>query len=65
MRPTGVQQIVLSSGFGRQFGTVYGGDADISHAHALMKFLSEHFESRKTGALDPSSRNNCAEPEAN
>jgi hypothetical protein len=62
-RPNGTQRLVLSSGFNRrQVGFFYGGDADIRVARPLLKFLGEHIESNKSGALDPSLRNECTTP---
>ena len=62
-RPNGVQKIILSSGFNRrQMGFFYGGDADLSVARPLLKFLSEHVESNQSGILDPALRNDCQAP---
>jgi len=62
-RTNGIQKIILSSGFTRrQMGFFYGGDADISVARPLLKFLSEHVENNKSGSLDPALRNDCQEP---
>jgi hypothetical protein len=61
-RSQGVQELVLTSGVARQLGAFYGGDAPISDARALTKFLHEHIESRRSGAQDPAARNDCAEP---
>lgn len=61
-RPNGVQHVILSSAFSRPgFPSFYPGDADISTARALLKFLSEHVENNKLGILNPASRNDCAE----
>jgi len=61
-RPNGVQHVILSSAFSRPgFPSFYPGDADISTARALLKFLSEHVENNKLGVLNPASRNDCAE----
>jgi len=57
-RPAGDQNIILSSSFGHQFGTFYGGDADVTVARELTKFLKDHIE---TGTLDKSERNDCTE----
>jgi hypothetical protein len=62
-RPAGVQNIVLSSGFGRrQMGFFYGGDADPSTARPLLRFLTEHVRSRKSERLPPTFRNDCQSP---
>ncbi len=59
----GIQKIILSSGFNRrQMGFFYGGDADISVARPLLKFLSEHVENNKSGIVNPALRNDCQEP---
>lgn len=60
-RPTGDQNIILSSSFGRQFGSFYGGDADIAVAHNLTKFLKDRIENSKAETLDKSARNDCTE----
>jgi hypothetical protein len=61
-RPAGVQQFILSSRFNRPgFAWFYAGDADVSTARPLLKFLSEHVESNQAGILDPASRNGCSE----
>jgi hypothetical protein len=60
-RPTGDQDIILSSSFGRQFGSFYGGDADVTVARDLTKFLKDHIENNKTGTLEKSDRNDCTE----
>lgn len=62
-RSNGIQKIILSSGFNRrQMGFFYGGDADISVARPLLKFLSEHVENNKSGILDPGLHNDCQAP---
>jgi hypothetical protein len=62
-RANGVQKIILSSGFNRrQMGFFYGGDADLSVARPLLKFLSDHVESNKSGILEPALRNDCQAP---
>ena len=62
-RTNGIQKIILSSGFTRrQMGFFYGGDADISIARPLLKFLSEHVENNKSGIVNPALRNDCQEP---
>jgi hypothetical protein len=62
-RTNGTQKIILSSGFNRrQMGFFYGGDADISVARPLLKFLREHVENNRSGMLDPVLRNDCQEP---
>jgi len=61
-RPSGVQDVVLSSTFAR--GDVpffYAGDGDISSASKLLEFLKDHVEANQMGALDPSLRNDCEE----
>lgn len=60
-RPTGDQDIILSSSFGRQFGSFYGGDADVTVARDLTKFLKDHIENNRTGTLGNSTRNDCTE----
>jgi len=60
-RPTGDQDIILSSSFGRQFGSFYGGDADVTVARDLTKFLEAHIENDKNGTLGSSARNDCTE----
>lgn len=60
MRPEGEQKITFTSGFGREFGTVYGGDAPISAARDLTAFLREQIEQSKAGtSLGKSARNGC------
>jgi hypothetical protein len=62
-RTNGTQKIILSSGFNRrQMGFFYGGDADISVARPLLKFLSEHVENNRSGMLNAGLRNDCQEP---
>ena len=62
-RANGVQKIILSSGFNRrQMGFFYGGDADLSVARPLLKFLSDHVERNKSGISDPALRNDCQAP---
>ena len=62
MRPEGEQKITLTSGFGREVGTVYGGDADISAARDLTRFLREQIEQSEAGtSLDKSARNGCTD----
>lgn len=58
-RPTGVQEIILSSRYGHEFGTVYGGDADVRSAAKLMEFLNHRLPEEKDGMLDNSARNEC------
>ena len=60
-RPSGDQNIILSSSFGRQFGSFYGGDADTTVAQKLTKFLKDRIENGKTQTLDKSTRNDCTE----
>ncbi len=61
-RPAGVQHFILSSRFNRpDFPSFYSGDADLSTARPLLKFLSEHVENNTAGPLDPSKRNGCTE----
>ena len=60
-RPTGDQNMILSSSFGRQFGSFYGGDADTAVAHNLTKFLKDHIENSKSETLEKSTRNDCTE----
>jgi hypothetical protein len=61
IRPEGEQNIILSSSFGRQFGSFYGGDADTSVAHDLTEFLKDHIENAGASLLDKSARNDCTE----
>ena len=58
-RPNGVQEIILSSRYGHEFGTVYGGDSDIRAAAKLMEFLNHRLPEEKDGMLDNSARNEC------
>jgi len=58
-RPSGVQEIILSSRYGHEFGTVYGGDADSRSASKLMEFLNHRLPEEKDGLLDASARNEC------
>ena len=60
-RPAGEQDIILSSSFGRQFGSFYGGDADTAIARDLTEFLKEHIENGGGTALDKAARNDCTE----
>jgi hypothetical protein len=61
-RPAGVQRFILSSRFNRpDLPSFYSGDADLSTARPLLKFLSEHVENNTAGPLDPSKRNGCTE----
>jgi hypothetical protein len=46
-RETGIQELILTDSPHRQM-FFYPGDADISRAKALLKFLNEHVESRAT-----------------
>jgi hypothetical protein len=57
-RTSGVQEIVLSSNQ-HSSGYFYSGDADLGRARDLFEFLSEHVESKGSGNLDPSLRNDC------
>ena len=62
-RGDSVQSIVLSSGFNRrQMGFFYGGDADPGTVRPLLKFLTEHVQSRKSEKLPPTFRNDCQSP---
>lgn len=58
-RPSGIQEIILSSRYGHEFGTVYGGDGDIRSAAKLMEFLNRRLPEEKDGLLDNSARNEC------
>jgi len=58
-RPDAVQNIILSSSYGREFGSSYGGDADLRSAGALMEFLNHRLPEEKSGMLDKSARNDC------
>ena len=58
-RPDGVQKIILSSRYGHEFGTVYGGDGDMRSASKLMEFLNRRLPEEKNGMLDKSARNDC------
>jgi hypothetical protein len=58
-RPDGVQNIILSSNYGHEFGTVYGGDGDVRSAAKLMEFLNQRLPEEKGGMLDKSARNDC------
>jgi hypothetical protein len=60
-RPAGVQHFILSSHFNRpDFPAFYGGDADLTAARPLLKFLADHVENNSAGTLDPVRRNNCS-----
>jgi hypothetical protein len=60
--PAGVQHFILSSHFHRpDFPSFYRGDADVTAAQPLLKFLSEHVENKPAGILDPRKRNGCSE----
>jgi hypothetical protein len=59
-RPSSVQDVVLSSTFNRRdIPFFYSGDADISSAQPLLKFMTEHVWTAGSGRLDPSLRNDC------
>lgn len=58
-RPGGMQNIILSSSYGHEFGTFYGGDADVRSARKLNDFVIERLSADKTGTLDKSTRNDC------
>jgi hypothetical protein len=59
-RPSGVQELVLSSTFARRdVPFFYSGDGDISSAQALLKFIAEHIWTNGSGGLDPELRNDC------
>jgi hypothetical protein len=59
-RPSGVQELVLSSTFARRdVPFFYSGDGDISSAQALLKFIAEHIWTNGSGGLDPALRNDC------
>jgi hypothetical protein len=61
-RPTGNQRIVLTSAFGRPgFPAFYGGDADISEAGRLVKFLDERSDKDKAESQGGVARNGCTE----
>jgi hypothetical protein len=59
-RPSGVQELVLSSTFARRdVPFFYSGDGDISSAQALLKFIADHIWTDGSGGLDPGLRNDC------
>lgn len=59
-RPSGVQELVLSSTFGRRdVPFFYSGDGNISSAQSLLKFIAEHIWTNGSGGLDPGLRNDC------
>jgi hypothetical protein len=59
-RPSGVQELVLSSTFARRdVPFFYSGDGDIQSAQPLLKFLAEHIWTNNSGGLDPNLRNDC------
>lgn len=58
-RSEGEQRITLTSGFGHEFGTFYGGDGHIGIAQGLTKFLHEHMEKPAAATLDKPARNGC------
>jgi hypothetical protein len=61
-RPTGNQRIVLTSAFGRPvFPAFYGGDADITEAGRLLKFLDERSEKDTAESHGGVARNGCTE----
>jgi hypothetical protein len=60
MRPDGNQTIVFTSAFGRpRFPAFYGGDADISEAGRLLKFIDERAEADKAPTQSAPIRNGC------
>lgn len=59
-RPSGVQEIILSSSQ-RPSGYFYSGDGDLGRARDLLKFLNEHVENKKSGNSDSRLRNDCKE----
>jgi len=62
MRPAGNQRIVLTSAFGRPgFPAFYGGDADISDADRLLKFLDERVDADKAVTQSALTRNGCTD----
>ncbi|HEY4054191.1 MAG TPA: hypothetical protein VGL74_10625 [Terriglobales bacterium] len=62
MRPAGNQRIVLTSAFGRPgFPAFYGGDADISEAGRLLKFLDERTAADKAVGQNAVTRNGCTD----
>jgi hypothetical protein len=62
MRPAGNQRIVLTSAFGRPgFPAFYGGDADISEASGLLKFIDERAAADKTPTQSAPIRNGCTD----
>jgi len=61
-RPAGVQHFVLYSHYNRpDFPSFYRGDADVTAAQQLLKFLVDHVENNPAGILDPTKRNGCSE----
>jgi hypothetical protein len=59
-RPSGVQELVLSSTFARRdVPFFYSGDGDINSAQELLKFIAEHIWTDGSGGLDPGLRNDC------
>jgi hypothetical protein len=61
-RPSGLQDIVLSSTFDRPgIPFFYSGDGSIARAQPLLNFLSEHVTAKTFGSLDPQLRNGCTE----
>lgn len=61
-RPSGVQEIVLSTTFARRdVPFFYSGDGAISSAGKLLQFLNDHVENHQSGSLDPHLRNQCTE----
>jgi len=61
IRATGEQNVILSSSYGRQFGSFYGGDADTGVARILTKFLSDQIEKSPAEVLQKPAQNNCTE----
>jgi hypothetical protein len=61
-RPTGNQQLVLSSAFGHpELPGFYGGDGSLQNAEPLLKFLTEHVEGPQAERLSKEARNGCTE----
>jgi hypothetical protein len=62
MRPAGNQRIILTSAFGRPgLPAFYGGDADISEASGLLKFIDERAAADKTPMQSAPIRNGCTD----
>jgi hypothetical protein len=61
-RPTGTQELVLSSAYKRPgMPAFYRGDGDLHDADRLLKFLAEHVEGSEGERLPKDTRTGCAD----